>query len=179
MKKFMFAIFALVLMSSVAMAQNPADLIHFTATVAQVPIEVTPGEVIYDALAAGQCYQAPADPLAVNTITPQIGGESVETVESEIAGDPFGNVQVSFTLPTTLYPSGGGSGRVTLTYNNLSAAWGPSGAESNFFNPEDGVSFGLDVDGAGFVVLSADPCVSVDATADDFEGDAVIVVQPL
>src|ERR1041385_861131 len=130
MKAFMFVVLAalFVLSLNVAVAQQQ-DLIPFTFSGVSSPLGVVVGEVTFEGLNAGTCYQCPADPGALGTlIQPFTGNEAYTQGETEIDGDPFANVDVTFTLPTSLV--GSVTGVVTLTYDGLSAAWGESGARS-------------------------------------------------
>jgi len=178
----MFVVFVamLVLGLNTAIAQPvPTGMIHITAAVTTNPLTVTPGTLDFAGLSVGKCYKAPADPSGASPIVPSDAGAVTAALgETNILGDPGTSVSMQFVLPTRIYPTGGvAGGYIDLTYDNLSAAWGATAAESNYFNPENPLTVELDGTGNVFVMLSANPCVSLTAGADTYEGDAVIVVQ--
>jgi len=166
-----------------AFAQPPAGVIVMRATVVQKPLTVEPGSFSVSPLNAGKCYRIPADiqnPLAYGP-TPSIivSGVTVSFTETVITGDIASFVMVTFTMPTFLSPTTAGSGFIRCSYDNLSAASGPAGAEGTFFNPQldNPKVFKLDASGTLNIILSANICVDQNANTDTYEGDALIAAQ--
>jgi hypothetical protein len=182
MKRALFCLFAVMMFAGLALAQ-PTGSVPFTATVAQTPLAVTPGAFDASPLVAGQCYKIPADvtnPLAYGLNTNQaISGITVSFTETVIAGDILSWVLVTFAMPPKLTPTAAGPGFVTCTYDNLSAAYGPAGAEANFFNPVTASPMTMQTDATGAInlVLAANLCVDQNATADTYQGDCLVAAQ--
>ncbi len=182
MKRALFCLFAVVVIAGAAFAQ-PTGTVVMTAEVNQTPLAVVPGDFDASGVIGGQCYRIPADiqnPVAYsNANNTALGNVSITLDETEIDGDPLANVTVQFAMPTAMTPTSAGPGLVHCTYDGLSGAWGPSGAEAFFFNPqtESPKAFQLDASGNLFLVLSANLCVEPNSAADTYEGDALVVVE--
>lgn len=166
---FVLALVALFLGTS-AYAQNSAP---FTYTIASTDIALTVGEGAFEAseLVPGTCYDIPADPLGANIIDPRLGAEEVAFTAVEIAGAPGADIYVQFGLQ---YAIGNEFGVLTLSYDNLSAAWTMDEAMYFWFNPEQGLYANL---GAGTVLiyLGADVCVPPTGNAGTWEGLGVVM----
>jgi len=179
MKKVMFLVVAVLFMfgMNTAFAQNQ-DLIHYTIDVVTNPLAITVGEFTAAGLNANTCYQIPCDPLANGQlIVPYTGNESYEQVENTVVGDPGAFVDVMFTLPYTILGATYGAA-VTCSYDHLCLAWGASGAENFFGNPEGTTTtMQLDINGEVYFMLSANVCTPNIPDADTFEADAVCTVQ--
>ncbi len=168
-----------------ATAQSQAGIIVLTAEVVQTPLTVEQGSFSVSPLVAGKCYKIPADiqnPIAYSS-SPSIlvSSVTVSLNETVITGDQNSFVMVTFALPMTLSPTSGGTGFIRCSYDNLSAAWGPAGAEGTFFNPqvENPKTFQLDGTGKLNLVLSANLCADQSAITDIYEGDALIAAEYL
>jgi hypothetical protein len=153
--------------------------VHFTVNVSSVPISVTAGDIELDGLQAGTTYSTVPDGAGGLILTPDDGQASVTSSnETTINGDIYGKILLTFVLPTQLYPmtgSVGGFVRTRFTVN--SAAWGPSGSEQNYFDPNTPVVINLDASGAAYVTLGGVFEVPHNASADSYVGDALLVAQ--
>ncbi len=169
--------------SRMCFAQSPGGTVPMTVNVVQTPLTVTQGTFDASPLTSGDCYRIPADiqnPVAYGSTTNQaVANVTVSLTETVISGDILSDVLVSFLLPTVLTPTTSGPGLIHCTYDNLNAAYGPTGSETTFFNPqvESPKAFQLDANGELNLVLSANLCVDKDAGADTYEGDALIAAQ--
>ena len=156
--------FAILVVTGAALAQ-PTGTVVMTAEVAQTPLAVAAGDFDADGLIAGQCYKIPADvqnPVAYSPVNnTNLGNVSITLDETVVSGDPLAFVVCTFAMPTIMSATSAGPGIVHCTYDNLSAAWGISGAEASFFNPQtdNPKTFQLDASGALNIVLSANLCV--------------------
>lgn len=166
-----------------AVAQPPSGAVTITATVAQTPLTMSQGSFDASPLVAGQCYRIPADiqnPLAFGLGTNlAVSGITVSFTESVITGDVLSYVLITFAMPPVLTPTAAGPGVIRCSYDAVSASYGPPGAEGTFFNPQvdNPKTFQLDVNGTVNLVLSANLCVDQNATADTYQGDALIAAQ--
>ncbi len=180
MKLFMFVMFAVLLLVGLntASAQIPQP-IHFLATVSALPLAITPVDLELDALQTGSTYTVIPDALGAGVITPNDGLASIVSMGgAEIAGDINAQILVTFVLPQRLYPTGGtGSGYVTTRFNNTSAAWGPAGAEVNYFDPSKPQAMSLDVAGIVDIVLGGIFEIPATTGPDAYEGEALITAQ--
>jgi hypothetical protein len=185
MNRLLFSIFASILAGvfSIAFAQPPSGSVPMTATVAQTPLTMAQGSFDASPLVAGQCYKIPADiqnPLAFGLNTNMVvSGITISFSETIITGDILSFVLVTFAMPPVLTPTSAGPGVVRCMYDGVSAAWGPASAEATFFNPQtdNPKIFQLDASGALNIILSANLCVDENATADTYQGDALVAAQ--
>ena len=153
MKKYAFllvaALFVLALNSAVAQVVP----IPVSATVTATPLAITAGELALDALQVNQTYSVVPDGAGSALLEPVLNAEAVSTyTETEIAGDGNARVLVTMSCPSRLYDiSTPAQGWVEVSYNGSSAAWGPTGATTNYFNPTNPVVVDLDPAGAVFI----------------------------
>lgn len=180
MKLFMFVMFAALLIVGLntASAQIPQP-IHFLVTVTATPLAISPTDLEIDDLSTNQTYTAIPDGAGALALTPNDGVASVGSQgQADIVGDPNSQILVSFVLPTRLYPTGGaGAGYVSTRFNSTSAAWGPAGAEVNYFDPRNPTSMSLDVAGAVTIVLGGIFEVGPQVGPDAYEGEALVTAQ--
>ena len=162
-----------------AFAQNTFDE-PFQANVIATPLSLsaTNGAVVFDNLRAGICYSAVADPGNPASITPvsQLNPEDCVADLITVTGDASVGIHLDFLLPSRLFPTGAGTGWVDMTYSDHSASLYDvaNSVVIYFFNPTAGLTGATAGDGTLNVGLSGNPCVSVDATADTFQGEAII-----
>jgi hypothetical protein len=181
MKLFMFVVFAAILMIGVntASAQLPQP-IHFLVNVTATPLEIgIDSDLEMADFAAGQTYTAIPDAAGSGVLTPNDGVASISSMGAcNILGDINAQVLVSFVLPSRLYPTGGtGNGYVETLFNSTSAAWGASGAESNYFDPHNPTSMTLDAAGQAYIVIGGIFVVGNTVGPDAYEGEALVTAQ--
>jgi hypothetical protein len=179
MKLFMFVMFAALLLvgMNTASAQIPQP-IPITANVSAAPLAITPGDLTLDALQAGTTYTAIPDGAGSLALTPNDGVASVSSAtETNILGDINASILVSFVLPTRLYNSGAASGYVLIRFNNTSAAWGATGVENNYFDPNVPTVMNLDNSGNVFISLGAIVTVPPNTGTDAYVGEALVTAQ--
>ena len=180
MKLFMFVMFAALVLVGLnsASAQIPQP-IHFAVTVTATPLEITPTDLALDGLQSGQTYSAIPDGAGGLVLTPNDGVSSVGSQgQADVLGDANAQILVSFVLPARLFPTGGtGAGFVSTRFNNTSAAWGPAGAEVNYFDPRNPTSITLGGDGTTTIILGGIFEVAGTAGPDTYEGEALVTAQ--
>ena len=159
-------------------AQN-INPIPISVNVSATPLEVIPGDVELDDLQAGTIYSVVPDGNGGLVITPNDGAATVSSAtETNIVGDMNAKVLVSFILPTRLFPnSSGGTGVILANFSNTSAAWGPSGAENNYFDPRASIIMQLDASGNIFFNLWGIFEVPPTTETDTFIGEALVTAQ--
>ena len=176
MKHVIFLLLVTVLCLGVnnAVAQQTGAIL-IGAEVVALPLTIAPGTLDFTALQNGMTYTAIADALN-QVVTPVTGaGEGVAMGESVITGDVNANVLVTFVLPSKLY--GGVGGSINISFNALSAAWGTSGAQENFFDPNTPTVLALDAAGNSNILLGGIVQVPANSAPDTYVGEAVIAVQ--
>jgi len=179
MKLFMFVMFAALLLvgMNTASAQIPQP-IPITMSVSAAPLAIAPGDLALGGLQAGTTYTAIPDGAGSLALTPNDGVASVNSAtETDITGDVNAQILVSFVLPTRLYNSGAAPGYVLIRFNNTSAAWGASGTEANYFDPNIPTSMSLDNTGNVFISLGAIVTVPPNTGTDDYVGEALVTAQ--
>ena len=153
--------------------------VRFVINISSLPIAITAGDVELEGLQAGTTYSAVPDGAGGLIMTPSDGIAFVaSSTETEINGDINGRILLTFVLPSQLLPlngSVGGSVKTRFTIN--SAAWGPSGSEQTYFDPNTPTVINLDASGTAFVSLGGVFEVPPNATADSYIGDALLVAQ--
>ena len=170
---------ALVLsLGAICYGQN-IQTIHFKVGVSSMPLSIAGGDIELDGLMAGTTYSAVPDGAGSLIVTPNDGSVRVSNSnETVIRGDLNAKVLISFVLPTHLYPSGGtGNGFVVTRFTSNSAAWGPSGAENNYFDPKNPTQVSLDALGAVYVSLGGVFEVPYTTGDDTYVGDALLTAQ--
>lgn len=102
----------------------------------------------------------------------------VNTVgDVDITGDFGAAVLVSFALPSYLFASGGGSGKVDVAYNGTSACWVDVNGTITYFDPRVGARAFLDpAGGTCKVFLGGIFTVEANSAPDVYVSDAVITV---
>lgn len=179
MKKLMLIVVAVLLVSITAMAQNQAPYVYAVAAVG-TGLTVEAGDVTLDPAYAGVCYEITPDPLGVtsyNGLVPITNDEEVAITAAVIAGDPFGDIIVSCSMPTILL---GEPGRLELNYTGTSACWhNTSSDDIFFFNPTSGpISILLDDGGETEIWIGFNTCIPKMAYAGGaWEGEGVITAQ--
>lgn len=153
--------------------------IHFSATVSAVPLAITPGVVELDGLQIGQTYTSVPNGSGGLELTPSDGAATVTSAtETIISGDINASILVSFVLPKRLYPSTGtGSGYILTRFSETSAAWGPGGGESNYFNPNVPIEVSLDASGTVHLILGGIFEVPPTTGGDTYVGEALLTAQ--
>ena len=179
MKLFMFVMFAALLLVGLnsASAQIP-QAIPFAVEVTATPLEITPTGLSLTGLQTGTTYTAIPDGAGSLALTPGDPAAVDAAGQADIVGDFNSQILVSFVLPTRLFPTGGtGAGFVNCRFNNTSAAWGPGGAEVNYFDPRNPTSITLGGDGAITIILGGIFEVPGTAGPDVYEGEALVTAQ--
>jgi hypothetical protein len=173
------ALFLLVMLPLYTGVSQVIQSVRFMVSVSSVPLAINAGEVHLDGLQAGTTYSAVPDGAGSLLITPNDGMASVASfTETSISGDFNAKVLLTFVLPSYLYPSTGSSGsfvRTRFTVN--SAAWGPSGAENIYFDPNNPVQITLDGTGYAYITLGGVFEVPGGVANESYVGDALLVAQ--
>jgi hypothetical protein len=173
MKRIILFAVVMVLCATPALAQVSGGHLY-SAGLSGVALLVTPGTTDFTGLVLGSTYSAVPDGAGSAVLSPINFGEAVAVVPSNILGDLGALVLVSFTLPANL--QGVVSGRtVGIGFNALSAAWGSTGAETNFFDPHSPVTVILDGGGSCDIVLGGVVTVPNNADpTDTYTGQVVV-----
>ncbi len=173
------ALFALLLVLPFDAIGQAIQSVHFSATVRSTPLAITPGQIELDGLQSGTTYITVPDGTGGLVLTPNDGVASVATAtETNISGDFNTKILVSFVLPARLYSSSGNaSGFVVTRFTENSAAWGPSGAENNYFDPKLPVQIQLDGTGTAYLSLGGIFEVGPNAGTDTYVGEALLIAQ--
>jgi hypothetical protein len=153
--------------------------VRFVVNVNSLPITISAGDVELEGLQAGTTYSTVPDGAGGLVMTPSDGIAFVSSsTETSINGDINGKILLTFVLPTQLYPLNGSVGGFVKTrFTVNSAAWGASGAEQVYFDPNIPVVINLDASGGAFVTLGGVFEVPPNATADTYVGDALVLAQ--
>jgi hypothetical protein len=174
-----FSLLILTIAFACAGFSQAVQAVHFTVNVSSIPITITAGDIELDGLQAGTTYSAVPDGAGGLILTPDDGVAFVSSsTETSINGDIYGKILLTFVLPTELYPVSGSVGGFVRTHFTVnSAAWGPSGSELNYFDPNSPVVINLDASGAAYISLGGVFEVPHNASADSYVGDALLVAQ--
>lgn len=176
--RFTVLVLMLLVMLSGSQAQT-IQSVRFKVSVSSSPLSISPGEIELEGLQVGTTYSTVPDGAGSLVITPNDGNALVvNSAETSISGDLNGKILVSFVLPSHLYPiNGTGQGFIVTRFTSNSAAWGPSGAENNYFDPKIPVSISLDATGRAYVSLGGIFEVPYNAGDDTYVGEALLTAQ--
>ncbi len=150
---------------------------QFRVRVGNNPLSVAVrSDLLIDGLSAGQTFLYIPDGLG-GFLPPALSTVQEMDIPAEIRvhGDANAAVLVTFALPQVLYPQSG-TGIVRLDFNGMSAVWGSPGTAYRYFNPLLPEEVNLNQDGDCDISLGCIATVSPDATADDYEAEAIVTV---
>ncbi|MBA4313303.1 MAG: hypothetical protein C0417_11815 [Chlorobiaceae bacterium] len=182
MKKLMFLLVAVLLVSLSAMSQVQG-VYDYTVTGAGLGLVLEGGTVAAGPLYSGVCYEIVPDPQGITLaggITPITNDELAEIAPVTLTGDAYANVMVSCAVPTLLLSSDGFA-PLGLTYTATSgfADVSGDGTVGLFFNPTAGaIDINLNADGNAFIWIGFNACApKFGAAAAEWTGQAMISAQ--